>query len=77
MDRLKEFLEGDGTELPLVMQPIDDIKNALEKYGWEMEWDDMDTNGWEHDFWIPFTKDEETITLGGSWYHGGYTLSRD
>lgn len=77
MKGLKEFLESDQKEFKIPMMPVSDVEDMLKKYGWEMEWDDLETNGWEHDFWIPFIKDDDTITFGGSWFSGGYTLTKE
>ena len=41
---------------------------------------DIDTNGWQHDFWIRFTHNDEkleNIILAGCWYYGGQTLGYD
>lgn len=77
MKGLKEFLESDQKELCIDMQPVDNVEAAMKEHGWKMIWDELETNGWEHDFWIPFEKDGETITFGGSWYSGNYNLSKD
>lgn len=38
--------------------------------GWEAG--EMETNGWEYDWWIPFTKDGLSFTASGSGYYGGF-----
>lgn len=31
---------------------------------------EIDTNGWQHDFWIDFTYEDINYRLVGSWYYG-------
>ncbi len=40
--------------------------------GLDFERQDIETNGWDHDFWIPYIKGEETFEFSGSWFYGNY-----
>lgn len=55
-------------ELPLVA-PNDIVEFLKEKYDYKQEY--IDSNGWDHDFWITFIKkDSVKLCLSGSWYYG-------
>jgi len=42
----------------------------------ELDEGDMDTNGWQWDFWIPFYKDNKKYVLSGSgYYNRGLTFA--
>ncbi len=34
----------------------------------------VETNGWDHDFWLYFTYNNVKFCLSGSWYYGNYKL---
>lgn len=46
------------------------IKIYLELNGYECS--DLDTNGWDSDWWLRFTKDEKSFTAFGSGYYGNF-----
>ena len=48
------------------------VKEYLESKGWQAG--ELDTNGWQYDWWIEFTKGEEFFTASGSGYYGGFTF---
>ncbi|AJT60962.1 hypothetical protein [Vibrio phage XZ1] len=51
-----------------------DVVNYLQEIGYEAH--DLETNGWQVDFWQDFTKDGcKKLTFAGSWYFGQSTLS--
>ncbi|HSE99857.1 MAG TPA: hypothetical protein VLA48_03090 [Nitrososphaeraceae archaeon] len=40
------------------------------------EQEDFDSNGWNWDFWMTYSKDDKKFTLsGGGWYNNGLTFS--
>jgi hypothetical protein len=45
------------------------VENYLEKRGWEKG--QLETNGWQYDWWLPFTKDGKSYTAFGGGYYGG------
>ncbi|WOL25048.1 hypothetical protein [Vibrio phage PG216] len=51
-----------------------DVVNYLQEIGYEAH--ELETNGWQVDFWQDFSKDGcKTLTFSGSWYFGQATLS--
>ncbi|UNA02042.1 hypothetical protein PVA8_355 [Vibrio phage PVA8] len=51
-----------------------DVVNYMQEIGYEAQ--DLETNGWQVDFWQEFTKDGcKKICFNGSWYFGGASLS--
>lgn len=45
----------------------------LETLGYEKG--EMETNGWQVDFWVSFTKDgATTLEFSGDWYYGTQSL---
>lgn len=50
-----------------------DIIEYLESQGYEKG--ELETNGWQVDFWVSFTKeDHTTLELTGDWFYGNMTL---
>ena len=71
------WLQGDKSEaLPIPMMPLAKINTLLESEGYERT--GYDSNGWQIDFWLIYSKEkeEETIELSGSLYHGNFRLSK-
>lgn len=63
-------------KIELPMTPIRDVEKALEKFGYEMEDLDGNTNGWEVDFWYWFkAENKPRLCLSGSLHYGKFTLS--
>lgn len=53
-----------------------DVQRYFEGQGYERG--EHDTNGWDHDFWIPYSKEgEPTIWHKGSWWYGTNNFSYD
>lgn len=36
----------------------------------------IDTNGWQVDFWWELVLNSDPYTMAGSWWYGSYTLTR-
>lgn len=52
----------------------DEIDSYLKSKG--LEQGDLDTNGWNYDFWMNYSKDDKYYTLMGSgWYARRITFS--
>lgn len=49
------------------------IKHYMESKGWACS--DLDTNGWEYDWWLTFTKDGKSFSASGSGYYGWFELA--
>lgn len=45
------------------------------KYGVKRQ--DLDTNGWDWDFWVTYIIEEKKYTLAGSGWYGGISFARD
>jgi hypothetical protein len=75
--QIVDFIDSTEEDLSFdTMFPMDEFKEIMDELGFE-ENDTFDTNGWQVDFWWTFNKDLLTIMLNGSWYYGGYTLTKD
>lgn len=73
---IKQFLVSEDTLLKIGYQPPSLIIDILEDMGFEGT-DDVDSNGWDHDFWFSnITKDDVKLSFCGSWYYGNYTLEK-
>ena len=46
------------------------VKDYLTAKGWECG--ELETNGWDSDWWLTFTKGEKSFTAHGSGYYGGF-----
>ena len=81
---MEEFKEGIqkvlNGELQYVKSSVllspNDVHEYLESI--DLEQGNFDSNGWDWDFWMSYTKDGVTYTLAGSgWYNNGLTFSKD
>ncbi len=50
------------------------VCNILEPMGWEKG--ELETNGWQYDWWLPFTKGSQSFTASGSGYYGGFLFAK-
>ena len=50
------------------------VEEYLEAKGWEKG--EFTTNGWQYDWWLPFTKDGESFTAFGGGYYGDFEFQR-
>ena len=67
-EQLTEFNFGDFVPYSL-------LRRALEERGWEEGGDDMDTNGWELDFWkYWFSPRNKKYMVSGSFVLGGLKI---
>lgn len=53
----------------------DIAKYLEEKYG--LRHHEMDTNGWDYDFWITYIINEEKYVISGSGYYGNLKFYKD
>lgn len=54
----------------------DKADQVLKSLGFQ--WEDFDSNGWDWDFWVTYSKDGNKYTLSGSgWYNNGLAFSKD
>lgn len=55
--------------------PINDVIEFLEKLGADIQKDELETNGWEVDYWQPFTYNNKKYMLSGSMYFGYFNIA--
>jgi len=49
------------------------VEEYLDALGWESN-EDLESNGWDHDFWVTYTKGDYKLMFTGSWYYRKNTL---
>ena len=76
---LKTFLYDDSTEIKIPMCPLNDIVEAMDEFGFPRDQYELDTNGWQVDFWLDFTKAgyPYKVTIAGSLFYGSFTASKE
>lgn len=72
INKIKEFLKSNETELKLPFIPLEIYEALFEQLGYWMY--DRETNGWQVDFWYKYKKDNSIITLDGSLHYGNFKL---
>ena len=55
-----------------------DLEKLLQEIDSNIEFvaDDIETNGWDVDFWISFEYKEIGLCFSGSWYYGDYKIMK-
>lgn len=53
--------------------PVEMVKTHMEAKGWSAG--ELETNGWQYDWWMTFTKGKQSFTASGSGYHGGFCFA--
>lgn len=79
IEQLKEFLYNDATELKIDMVPLDSIVTDMNTLGFPPENYEFETNGWESDFWLDYTKANYPykVTFSGSLFFGNFKASKE
>ena len=55
------------------------VVKVMENLGWKFcNWDGLDTNGWDIDYWLYFIKDEKDFSyrVKGNVYYGGIKIEK-
>lgn len=78
---VKDFnalLAGDVNYINLALITPENLEKRLSELAGERInlLEDLDTNGWQHDFWSTFDYLGTKLQFSGSWYDGHYQLSR-
>lgn len=60
-------------DVPLIT-PSDLSTMLFEIGGEEIDPDNIDTNGWDIDFWIYFYYNDKKFCFAGSWFYGNYVI---
>lgn len=85
MQDLKQLLENEATEiLNLIEQPDFTsystymppllLTNTAKKLDATSVWDDLDTNGWQHDYWFTLTFKNKDYSISGSAMYGNFYI---
>lgn len=80
---LKQHLDkliSDDTYLKIELDYItpDNIGDMLSQIDNTIDiMDNPDFNGWEHDFWMPFKYNGYSLSFTGSWFYGGYNITKE
>ena len=74
-DYILKFLNSSETVLELgYILPVS-IQAALLALDYKRT--NIDTNGWDIDFWVDFKKGDEKLVLSGGWFYGKYKLTKE
>lgn len=77
IDLIQSVITDEISSVNIPYTPIEEIEDLLTTLGFNTDEPGYDdTNGWQHDFWLEYTKDDITYRLSGSWYYGNYTFSK-
>ena len=70
-----EFMDSEESALEYDCLSFDILEQVLEELGfiWDNE---LETNGWEVDYWAKFKKDEIVLSISGSMYYGDLTITK-
>lgn len=79
IEQLKEFLYDAVTEIKIDMVPLQDIVDDMQALGFPPESYEFETNGWESDFWLDYTKANYPykVTFSGSLFFGNFKASKE
>jgi len=66
---IKYLMVGKLTSVKVIGVSLGDVVTHLEELGFT-ESRDLESNGWQMDFWMQFTNGDVTYDLGGSGYYG-------
>lgn len=50
------------------------VEKYLQPLGWKKG--EFATNGWQYDWWLPFTKGSRSFTASGGGYYGGFNFQK-
>lgn len=72
---IEQFLAGNEKSVKLPMAPIDQVIDILERFGYQQD-GEIDTNGWQVDFWMKFDSELGKLQFSGSLWYGQFVLAR-
>lgn len=73
-DGIDDVIDGKREKLEVHNITPSMVEKYLEPLGWEKG--ELETNGWQYDWWLPFTKDGKSFTASGSGYDGWFLFSK-
>ena len=71
---VQKVIIGELSSVKLPYLEMNKIIETLEEIGLNINIEDMDTNGWDVDFWIKCYFDSKIFMFSGSWWYGDYTF---
>lgn len=76
-DQIRAFLDSEENSIALPGAFPNDVITFMESEEIDAIYnDDLETNGWQWDFWCTLNIGEEKFTLDGNGFYGGMRLSR-
>lgn len=77
IEKIKKFLTSKSKEV-FLKRVCPEYAGALcEKVKIDINWDSMETNGWEQDYWLNAKYNDMPLLISGSGYYGYVVLSKD
>lgn len=76
---LSLIMEGEPESFTGGAIPLSTIVKVMESLGWKFcEYDGLDTNGWDIDYWLYFIKDDKDFSyrVSGNVYYGGVKIEK-
>ena len=75
---LDEIIQGNKHTIKLDYFVPNKLDNLLKEIGSSINLaNDLETNGWDYDFWLPFKYEGTNFTFAGSWYYGDYSIYKN
>jgi hypothetical protein len=76
--RLDQVISGEKDVVQIKFLYASDVESVLTKeYGANVDTSEMDTNGWQYDYWIPVYINDKKYVLSGSGYYGNIEFYRE
>jgi len=77
IEEIRVLTGNESGKIKIDILPICEYQKLIEEAGGSFDIDEMDTNGWEVDFWINFKLFESSFTLSGSLFYGNYEITKE
>lgn len=69
-ERVEQVINGEKDSIEIKFLYLSDVKSFLEDEYKAKEVGDMDTNGWQYDYFVSFEINDKKYELTGSGYYG-------
>lgn len=73
-ENVEKLLNDEIEELKIEYQPMQQIEDFFKRNFNVKDLKNIETNGWQIDFWIYFRIQNKILCLYGSWFYGNYRL---
>lgn len=74
---IKDSLDKNHKEIEFKLTCIDQLGKAAHAAGLNIEWETMETNGWQWDYWVQAMYKKQKYTISGSGYYGWGKITRN